>query len=93
MVLSLWEDPKDDAANRDWTREFYAAMSPWSAGAVYGNALSSDDTGRFREAYGSNYERLSSVKAKYDPSNRFLHNTNIQPGSVTASPAWAHPAS
>ena len=87
VVLSLWEDPKDDAANREWTREFYAAMSPWSAGSVYGNALSSDDAARFPEAYGGNYERLSNVKAKYDPSNRFLYNTNIQPKSPAASPA------
>lgn len=87
VVMSVWEDPKDDAANRDWTREFYAAMRPWSAGSVYGNTLSSDDTARFREAYGGNYERLSDVKAKYDPSNRFLHNTNIQPNSLAASPA------
>ena len=87
VVISLWEDPKHDAANRDWTREFYAAMSPWSAGSVYGNTLSSDDTARFPEAYGSNYERLSHVKAKYDPSNRFRHNTNIQPKSLAAFPA------
>lgn len=85
VVLSLWEDPKDDESNRSWTREFYAAMSPWSAGSVYGNALSSDDSARFSEAYGSNYERLSKIKSKYDPSNRFRHNTNIQPKSFAAS--------
>lgn len=87
VLLSLWEDPKDDAQNRDWTREFYAAMSPWSAGSVYGNALSSDDNARFEEAYGNNYERLSKIKAEYDPSNRFRHNTNIQPKSLAASSA------
>ena len=87
VVLSLWDDPKDDANNRDWTREFYSAMSPWSAGSVYGNTLSADDTDRFREAYGSNYERLSRIKAKYDPSNRFRLNTNIQPTRLADSPA------
>jgi FAD/FMN-containing dehydrogenase len=85
VVLSLWQSPKHDESNRSWTRAFYAAMSPWSAGSVYGNALSDDDNARFDEAYGSNYQRLSKIKAKYDPSNRFRHNTNIQPESRAAS--------
>ncbi|MFL6450651.1 MAG: BBE domain-containing protein [Bryobacteraceae bacterium] len=59
-------------------------MSPWSAGSAYANAFSDDDRTRFGEAYGSNYERLSKIKAKYDATNRFLHNTNIQPKDVPA---------
>ena len=47
VVLSLWERAEDDEANRNWTREFYAAMSTWSAESVYGNALSEDEQGRF----------------------------------------------
>jgi FAD/FMN-containing dehydrogenase len=85
VILSLWEQAADDESNRNWTREFYAAMSPWSAGSAYGNAFSEDDRARFGEAYGSNYERLSKIKAKYDPSNRFFHNTNIEPESLAAS--------
>ncbi|MFL6416650.1 MAG: FAD-binding oxidoreductase [Bryobacteraceae bacterium] len=79
VVISLWERAEDDESNRQWTREFYDAMSPWSAGSVYGNTLSEDEQVRFQEAYGSNYGRLRSIKTKYDPSNRFRHNTNIQP--------------
>ena len=79
VVLSLWGNPESDEVNSSWTREFYASMNPWSAGSVYGNALSDDDHMRFTEAYGSNYERLSNVKEKYDPANRFRHNTNVQP--------------
>ena len=43
-------------------------MRPWSAGSVYGNALSDDEVSRFGEAYGTNYDRLSRIKAKYDPA-------------------------
>ncbi len=87
VVLSLWERAEDDEANRNWTREFYAAMSNWSAESVYGNALSEDEQGRFQEAYGSNYGRLRNVKTKYDPSNFFRHNTNIEPDNNRASTA------
>lgn len=86
VVVSLWDRTVDDDSNRDWTRQFYSAMKPWSAGSVYGNALSEDDHGRFSEAYGLNYERLSKIKGKYDPGNLFRHNTNIQPQSQAASP-------
>jgi hypothetical protein len=57
-------------------------MKPSSAGSVYVNALSVDEEGRLREAYGANYGRLSEVKAKYDPSNVFRVNHNIRPLAV-----------
>ncbi len=43
--------------------------------------LAEDDTTRTAEAYGKNYERLKSVKAKYDPNNLFRVNRNIPPGA------------
>jgi Berberine and berberine like len=33
-----------------------------------------------------NYERLTAIKAKYDPGNLFRHNQNIKPT------AWREPA-
>ena len=84
VVLSLWENAGDDAAQTAWTRSFYQAMQPWSAALVYVNALSDDDGGRVAEAYGANFRRLSEVKAKYDPDNRFRRNQNIPPARPTA---------
>ena len=34
---------------------------------------------RVREAYGANYERLVTLKRKYDPTNLFNQNSNIRP--------------
>jgi FAD/FMN-containing dehydrogenase len=34
---------------------------------------------RIKAGYGANYERLVALKTKYDPSNLFRHNQNIQP--------------
>ena len=79
VLLSLWENASEDAAQMAWTRGFYDAMQPWSASLVYVNALSEDDRGRVAEAYGPNYRRLAEVKAKYDPDNRFRRNQNIPP--------------
>jgi FAD/FMN-containing dehydrogenase len=77
VVLSLWDEEKDDDRNVAWTREFDRAMRDWSAPLVYVNALAEDDGARVRQAYGDNYARLVQVKAKYDPANRFRRNQNI----------------
>ena len=36
---------------------------------------------RVKATYGSNYDRLSRVKAQYDPDNTFRVNQNIQPAA------------
>jgi FAD/FMN-containing dehydrogenase len=79
VLINLWNDAAEDARHIDWTRTFYAAMQPWSAGTVYVNAMDQDDAGRVPEAYAQNLARLASVKAAYDPGNRFRRNQNIQP--------------
>jgi FAD/FMN-containing dehydrogenase len=43
------------------------------------NYLSNEGPARVRAAYGENYARLSAIKAKYDPTNFFHVNQNIQP--------------
>jgi FAD/FMN-containing dehydrogenase len=85
VVLSLWDDVKDDARNVAWTRDFYRAMHPWSATLAYVNALGEDDGPRVREAYGDNYARLAQVKTRYDAANRFRRNHNIAPVQASDS--------
>ena len=46
---------------------------------MYVNHLDADDRNRVAEAYGPNFDRLVSVKQKYDPDNVFRLNHNIVP--------------
>ena len=43
--------------------------------------MSEDEGAQVRSSYGPNYERLASIKAKYDPTNVFRLNQNIKPAS------------
>ena len=79
LILSQWDDPAGSADNVRWTRELFGAMSPHFRG-VYVNNLGEEESDRVRDAYGSNYDRLASVKAVYDPDNIFRLNQNIRPG-------------
>jgi FAD/FMN-containing dehydrogenase len=82
-IYSLWNDRAADAANIGWVRETWNRMRPHVAGGVYVNELGEDDSDRIAVAYGPNYERLSRIKAKYDPDNVFCLNANILPLAAT----------
>jgi FAD/FMN-containing dehydrogenase len=87
VLFSLWAEAEEDEANIAWTRGFYSAMRPWSAGSVYVNVLSEDDSGRVSEAFGENFAKLRDIKTKYDPQNLFRRNPNIPPRNSPATAA------
>ncbi len=63
-----------------WARASWKAMEPFSTDGVYVNFLTEEEgADRVRAAYGSNFDRLRAVKAKYDPGNMFRANKNIPP--------------
>jgi FAD/FMN-containing dehydrogenase len=78
-VHGRWADAASDNAVVGWARALFAAAAPFSTGSVYVNFLASDDEARVRAAYGSNYDRLVALKNRYDPTNLFRVNQNIQP--------------
>ena len=80
VIVGIWPDPADNEANTKWVRDYYAAIHPHSGSAGgYVNFMSGDDAHRAAANYGANYERLSAVKAAYDPENLFHVNQNIAP--------------
>lgn len=78
-VHGRWDHAADDARGIRWARDFFKASAPFATGGAYVNFLTADESDRVQAAYGSNYRRLAEVKRKYDPSNFFSMNQNIQP--------------
>jgi FAD/FMN-containing dehydrogenase len=75
-------DPADNQAMIAWTKAYWEAMHPYSAGGAYVNMMmdaADEGQDRVRAAYGSNYDRLAEIKATYDPQNLFRVNQNIAP--------------
>jgi FAD/FMN-containing dehydrogenase len=78
-IHSYWRRAKDARRARTWVNEFFAALTPYSTGAVYVNDLQDEGEIRVRAAYGDKYLRLRQIKRKYDPTNFFRMNQNISP--------------
>lgn len=76
-----WLDKADDETNITWVREFIADMQEYSDGSRYLNFPGFQEEGSemMRKSYGSQYERLVALKQKYDPTNLFRLNQNIEP--------------
>jgi FAD binding domain/Berberine and berberine like len=74
-------DPANVGAIRDWTVGYFDALHPHSAGGAYVNMMMDEGQERVRASYRGNYDRLTRVKAAYDPENLFRVNQNIQPAA------------
>jgi FAD/FMN-containing dehydrogenase len=78
-ILTVWEDPAEDAEHVAWAREFFDAIQPYSTG-VYVNNLGSEGADRVKAAYApETYDRLVALKSTYDPDNVFRVNQNVAP--------------
>ncbi len=72
-------DPANAGIIRDWTVGYWEAMHPYSMGGSYVNFMMEEGQDRVEATYRDNYERLTEVKATYDPENFFRVNQNIRP--------------
>jgi FAD/FMN-containing dehydrogenase len=73
-----WDNPEDDARSVAWGRNTAATLTPLSLRGNYVNEQS--ETGIAQSAYGEEkYNRLARIKWRYDPTNLFRLNQNIEP--------------
>lgn len=60
-----------------WTNRSWQAGRPWGTGRVFPNFADPDLEDWGRAYYGSNYERLLNIKARYDPQNLFRFRQSL----------------
>jgi len=81
-VIGQWQDATEDADHMKWVRSTYNAIEPYSNGRIYANLIGADqmtDEKQLRATFGVNYDRLVTLKQKYDPTNFFCMNQNVKP--------------
>lgn len=71
-----WRDGAEDTAMIDWLKSASERISNHAVPGAYVNFIAETE-GQATIAYGSNLERLRSVKRRYDPHNLFRFNQNI----------------
>jgi FAD/FMN-containing dehydrogenase len=82
LILAQWRDAAASNENISWARETHERLISFAVPGAYSNYLGNDEAHtRVKEAFGANFERLRSLKDRYDPTNVFRHNQNIPPSS------------
>jgi hypothetical protein len=78
ISTAAWDNPAEDSKCVAWGRETAARLMAHSLKVNYVNEQS--DTGVAQGAYGAEkYRQLARLKWRYDPSNLFRLNQNIEP--------------
>jgi hypothetical protein len=76
-------DPDQAAAHETWVADSLAKLGPGASG-VHVSFLGEEGPARIHEAYPeATYRRLAAIKRRYDPTNLFRVNQNIDPGRST----------
>ncbi len=82
-ILANWADPDESDANVAWAQELVAALEPFGTGRTNLNFPGLGDEPDFvRAGFGPSWDRLVEVKRRYDPSNLFRLNQNVDPNGA-----------
>jgi FAD/FMN-containing dehydrogenase len=79
LIVSQWLDPRETEPNVAWAKETFEALTPHMTSRSYVNNLTAEDGRMVHTVWGGNYQRLVTVKRRYDPGNIFRLNHNIDP--------------
>ncbi|MEP6730770.1 MAG: FAD-binding oxidoreductase [bacterium] len=80
-LASFYDSPETRVKREAWVTQFAEALQPNDA-SCYVNFLGNEGEARIRAAYpGATWDRLTRIKATYDPENLFHLNQNIPPAS------------
>jgi FAD/FMN-containing dehydrogenase len=74
-----WRHGEDPSEHIRWVKQYWTGLEKFTQG-FYTNDLEVDHpAAKVAANYRGNYDRLVQVKNKYDPSNLFQLNANVQP--------------
>jgi FAD/FMN-containing dehydrogenase len=83
-LAAVYMRAEESAVHEPWVAGFATALRRETSAApgAYVNFLGDEGEARVREAYpGPTWDRLTEVKGRYDPTNLFRRNQNIQPAT------------
>jgi FAD/FMN-containing dehydrogenase len=69
-----------EAAAHRWVTRSWASVHPWGSGRVFQNFADPELEGWAEAYYGTNYDRLVRIKARYDPTNVFRFGQSLPVG-------------
>jgi FAD/FMN-containing dehydrogenase len=79
VIVGVDPDPANKEMITKWARDYWTDLHPYSAGGAYVNFMMDEGEDRIQATYRGNYDRLATIKARYDPTNFFRVNQNIKP--------------
>jgi hypothetical protein len=85
VIVGVDPDPANNDRTISWTKRYWEALHPFSAGGAYVNFMMDEGQDRIRATYRDNYDRLAAIKSRYDPSNFFRVNQNIKPQAAATA--------
>lgn len=79
VIVGVSPNPEDSDKITNWCKDYWEALHPYSSGGAYSNFMMDEGQDRVKASYKHNYDRLTKIKMKYDPTNFFRVNQNIKP--------------
>jgi FAD/FMN-containing dehydrogenase len=77
----MWEGAENDEPNIAWVRGVTEALRPYARPGMSLNFYTEIGDEDLRSMWGGKLDRLRELKARYDPTNLFRLNQNIQPAA------------
>jgi hypothetical protein len=79
VIVGVDPEPANGPVVTKWCKDYFDAVHPFSSGGAYVNFMMDEGQERVKASFRDNYDRLATLKKKYDPTNFFRVNQNIRP--------------
>jgi FAD/FMN-containing dehydrogenase len=79
VALETGVSSREQDLARDWLKQSWGTVHRWGSGGVFPNFPDPDLVDWAHAYHGANYERLTRVKARYDPDNVFHFHQSLPP--------------